>query len=134
MLPISSISPITSIISFVLGMPTAFGIYYQAWKARREAQLARQGYLFSANCLEFVLQNGDTVNVIPLESLHTLPKPGDVVLLPSNGLDNFAPDTDALPGAYRVDRIEHIFARVDVRGSRPKQARLVKAVAHIDSL
>src|SRR5260370_25951394 len=102
MLPISSISPITSIISFVLGMPTAFGIYYQAWKARREPQLARQGYLFSANCLAFVLQNGDTVNVIPLASLHTLPKPADVVLLPSNPLDNLGLDTAALPRPYRV--------------------------------
>ena len=133
MLPISSISPITSIISFVLGMPTAIGIYYQAWKARKEALLARQGYLFSANCLEFVLQNGDTVNVVPLESLHSLPKPGDLVLLPSSGFE-FNGASEPMPGAYRVDRVEHIFARVDVRGARPKQARLIKAVAHVDAI
>ena len=130
-MPLSNITPFTSFISFCLGMPTAVGAYYQAWKTRQEARLARNGFIFSANCLEYVTRNGDSVNLIPLESLHTLPKPGDVVFLPSSGFTNTA---EVPPGAFRVNRIEHIYARVEGEGAHAKQARLVKAVAHVDEV
>jgi hypothetical protein len=118
-------------ISFVLGMPTAVGAYYQAWKTRQEARQARDGFIFSANCLEYVTNNGTSINLIPLESLHTLPKPGDIVFLPSSGFDG---KSEVAPGAFRVDRIEHIYARVEGQGAHAKQARLVKAVAHVNPL
>jgi hypothetical protein len=130
MLSLNTISTIATVIGVVIGMPTAFGAYYQAWKARQEARQARNGLIFSANCLEFVLEDGTPVNLVTLESLHTLPKPGDVVLLPAGGID----DTSAAPGAFHVDRIEHIYSRVEGKDSRPKQARLVKAVAHVNPL
>ena len=130
MLTLATISTAATIVGVVLGMPTAFGAYYQAWKARQEARQARDGFIFSANCLEFVSGEGTSINLVTLESLHTLPKPGDLVLLPAGGID----DTSATPGAFRVDRIEHIYSRVEGKGSRPKQARLVKAVAHVNAL
>ena len=132
---ITSLSPYTSLIGFVLGFPTAVGAYYQSWKTRQESRLARQGLIFSDNCLEFVLDDGTSVNVIPLETLHSLPKPGDIVLLPGmeDGLDStLHPE---LPhGAYRVNRIEHIYAPVQGRWAHSGQARLAKAVAHVDRL
>jgi hypothetical protein len=129
--PLSTISPIASLISFCLGLPTAIGVYYQAWKARQEARQARDGFIWSANCLEYVTRDGASINLIPLESLHTLPKPGDIVFLPSSGFNS---TTEVLPGAFRVDSIEHIYARVEGNGAHEKQARLVKAVAHVDYL
>ncbi len=132
---ITSLSPYTSLIGFVLGVPTAVGAYYQSWKTRQEAKLARQGLVFSENCLEFVLDDGTTVNMVPLETLHSLPKPGDIVLLPGaeDGLDTML--DPVLPhGAYRVKRIEHIYAPVQRRHAHTGQARLAKAVAHVDRL
>jgi hypothetical protein len=125
---ITQITPYTSLIAFILGVPTAIATYYQAWKTRQEATQAREGLLYSKNCLEFVLPNGVTVNMVPLATLHSLPKPGDVVLLPGTGRVS-----DPM-GAFRVDRIEHIFTPMPGRLFEIKQARLVKAVAHVQSV
>ena len=120
-----TVSHYSSLISFCIGLPTVAATYYQSWRTRREAREARQGLVWSDNCLEFVLENGTGVNLVPLESLHSLPKPGDVVLLPGMGAaDGF--------GAYRVMRVEHIYARVEGRHALSGQARLAKAVAHVE--
>lgn len=130
---LSTITPVTSIIGFVLGFPTALATYYQAWKTRQESRQARQGIIFSRNCLEFITEDGSSVNLVPLETLHSLPKPGDIVLLPGPGL--VADGHSHLPpSAYRVGRVEHIYARVEDARSFIGQARLVKAVAHVDAL
>jgi hypothetical protein len=130
-LPITSVSPYTSLFSFLVGFPTIVGAYYQSWKARQEARLAREGALMSANCLEFVVEDGTCVNLVPLETLHSLPKPGDIVLLPGDGTFD---DGALAPGAYRIDRVEHIYTQPEVRGKRPREARLTKAVAQVTSL
>jgi hypothetical protein len=39
-----------------------------------------------------------------------------------------------LPGAYLVETVEHFYARVELKGSRPQEARLTKAVAQVTSL
>jgi hypothetical protein len=122
----------SGLVSFVVGLPTTIGTYYQVWRTRREAKEARQGLVYSENCLEFVTERGDFINLVPLETLHSLPKPADVVLLPGDG--------SALEGeafayrAYRVTRIEHIYARVQAKHILPGQARLAKAVAHVELL
>ena len=131
MLPVASISPYTSLVGFCLGVPTAIATYYQAWKTRQEASQARAGLIYSKNCLEFVLQDGNSVNLVPLETLHTLPKPGDIVFLPGSGAG--AADVTGM-GAYRVERIEHIYTHFEHKHYDPKQARLIKAVAHVESL
>ena len=129
--PITSFSPYTSLFSFVIGLPTMIAAYYQSWKARQEARLAREGALFSMNCLEFVTGDGDCINLIPLETLHSLPKAGDIVLLPGDGsLD----EGGMAPGAYRVDRIDHIYTRHEAKTKRPREARLTKAVAQVSGL
>jgi hypothetical protein len=125
------IASYSSIIGFAIALPLTMATYYQSFKTRQEAREARDGTLHSYNCLEFVSEDGSCVNLVPLESMHYLPKVGDVVLLPGHGLggaDNF------IPGAYRVERIEHIYSRVEYKGSRPQEARLTKAVAKVTSL
>jgi hypothetical protein len=65
---------------------------------------------------------------VPLETLHSLPQAGDVILLPGNGSDEF------LAGAYLVEKVEHLYTRSEYKGSRPHEARLTKAVAQVTSL
>jgi hypothetical protein len=122
---------LATIAWFVVGLPAMVGAYYQSWKARQEAKAAREGTLHSANCLEFVAGDGSCINVVPLETLHSLPKPGDVVLLPGRGAGE---EGGFLPGAYLVEGIEHIYTRSDSKNSRPLEARLTKAVAQVTSL
>lgn len=130
-LPVAEFSPYTSLFSFLIGLPAMVGAYYQSWKARQEARLAREGALQSMNCLEFVVDDGTCVNLVPLETLHSLPKPGDVVLLPGDGESH---GEGLAAGAYRVDRIEHIYTRPEGKMKRPREARLTKAVAQVSSL
>ena len=125
MIPVTLVSPYTSLFSFLIGLPTLVGTYYQSWKARLEAKQAREGLSYSENCLEFNLEDGTTINLVPLDTLHTLPEPGDIVLLPGNA----SPTQHA---AYRVVRIEHIYVRVENRHAHHGQARLAKTVAHVD--
>ena len=130
-IPVAQFSPYTRLFSFLIGLPTMIAAYYQSWKARQEARLAREGALYSMDCLEFVTSDGDCINLVPLETLHSLPKPGDVVLLPGDGEgegETFA------PGAYRIERIEHIYTRPDGKLKRPREARLTKAVAQVCAL
>jgi hypothetical protein len=129
--PLIGLAPYTSLVAFLIGMPTAVATYYQAFKTRQEARAARDGLLHSRDCLEFVIEDGSCVNLVPLETLHTLPKPGDIVLLPGDGgvgAGLFA------PAAYRIERIEHIYTPAEVKAKRPREARLTKAVAVVSSL
>ena len=119
------------ILCSVVILPTVAATYYQAFKARQEAKAAREGSLHSRNCLEFVTEEGNCINLVPLETLHTLPKPGDVVLLPGDGIVR---DSRFPPGAYRVERIEHIYTPCEMKKKRPREARLTKAVAMVTSL
>ncbi len=131
MVPISQITPYTSLVAFCIGLPTAAGAYYQAWKGRKEAAQAREGLMYSKNCLEFVLADGRSVNLVPLETLHTLPSPGEIVLLPGSGVGEL--ESTAM-GAFVVERIEHVYAGSDGKGVDLKQARLIKVVAHVRGL
>jgi len=130
-IPVTEFSPYTSLFSFLIGLPTMLAAWYQSWKARQEARLAREGALYSMNCLEFVVDDGTCINLVPLETLHSLPKPGDVVLLPG---DWEGGGDDIAPGAYRIERIEHIYTRPDGKMKRPREARLTKAVAQVCAL
>jgi hypothetical protein len=118
------------LVSLVI-LPTVGATYYQAWKARREAREAREGLVHSKNCLEFVTADGICINLVPLETLHSLPKPGDILLLPGDGVRDNARST---PGAYQVERIEHIYTSADGKKRQPREARLTKAVATVVSL
>ncbi len=127
-IPVTQLSPYTSLFSFLIGLPTMIAAYYQSWKARQEARLAREGALYSLNCLEFVVDDGTCINLVPLETLHSLPKPGDLVLLSGDGSDGGG---DIAPGAYRIERVEHIYTRPDGKMKRQLEARLSKAVAQV---
>lgn len=124
----SLISQYSSVVGFMIGLPVMAGTYYESLKARQEARRAREG-LHSLNCLEFVAGDGTCINLVPLETLHSLPRVGDVILLPGDGLDG-----EFLTGAYLVEKVEHFYTRVEYRGCRPQEARLTKAVAQVTSL
>ena len=130
-IPVTEFSPYTSLFSFLIGLPTMIAAWYQSWKARQEARVAREAALYSMNCLEFVIDDGTCINLVPLETLHSLPKPGDVVLLPGDGGGD---GEDIAPGAYRIERVEHIYTRPEGKMKRPREARLTKAVAQVCAL
>jgi hypothetical protein len=125
------VSRYSSIIGFAVALPMTVAAYYQSFKARQEARQARDGAPHSFNCLEFISNDGSCINLVPLETLHSLPNPGDVVMLPGHGVND---DGEFLPGAYLVESVEHIYAHVDSKVSRPREARLTKAVAKVTSL
>lgn len=125
------IAQYSSVVGFMIGLPTVAATYYQSFRARQEARRALEGTLHSANCLEFIAGDGTCINLVPLETLHSLPREGDVLLLPGNGVSDGAV---FLPGAYLVEAIEHIYTLSERKGARPHEARLTKAVARVTSL
>jgi hypothetical protein len=122
------IAQYSSVVGFMIGLPVMAGAYYESFKARREARLGREGPLHSLNCVEFVAGDGTCINLVPLETLHSLPHAGDVILLPGSGTEEF------LAGAYLVEKVEHLYTRAEYKGCRPHEARLTKAVAQVTSL
>lgn len=126
----SELSYISNILAFLVILPATVAAYYQAHKIRQEARREREGRLDSAHCLEFIAGDGTCINLVPLETLHSLPKPGEVVLLPAHGVGR----GEFLPGAYLVDSIEHIYTHVEYNDARPNEARLSKIVAQVTSL
>lgn len=123
--------PGIDVIGVVVGLPAVLATYYQAFKARQEARQAREGTLHSRNCLEFVAGDGTCINLVPLETLHSLPRAGDVILLPGEGVNA---GVEFLTGAYLVEAVEHIYTSHNGKGARPSEARLTKAVARVTSL
>jgi hypothetical protein len=122
---------VASILGLLIGLPAVFVTLYQAMKAREEARQVREGTWHSLDCLEFIDGAGDCINVVPLETLHSLPKAGDVVLLPGLGVN----DSGAfLPGAYLIESVEHLYSPATHKTCRRQEARLTKAVAHVTSL
>lgn len=124
-------SPYVSVVGFVVALPTVIAAYYQSLRARQEARHAREGTLHSRDCLEFIAGDGTCINLVPLETLHSLPRAGDVILLPGHGT---GVDGEFLTGAYLVEKVEHIYTRACYAGCRPEEARLTKAVAQVTSL
>ena len=131
---LAKLSYISNILAFLVVLPTMVATYYQSYKARQEARRERETRLHSANCLEFVSGDGTCINLVPLETLHSLPKPGDVVMLPAHGVGG---PGEFLPGAYLVDSIEHFYSHVspeECKDCRPNEAKLTKTVAQVTSL
>ena len=126
---VATITPYADIITFVVGLPTVLATYYQAFKTRQEARRERDGQLHSQDCLEFVSLNGDCINLVPLETLHSLPRSGDVILLPGDGVGS---GRNYLPGAYLVESVEHYYTQVDKKGCRPQEARLTKRLDRLE--
>lgn len=129
-MPLPTLNLFANIVGFVMTVPIAAATWYQVLRARQEARRARDVVIHSENCLEFVTAHGNCINLVPLETLHTLPRPGDVVLLPGEGIASAVAGT----GAWRVDRLEHIYTRTQHKSARPQEARLTKAVAYVVSL
>jgi hypothetical protein len=128
---ISVVAQYSSVVGFLIGLPFMAGAYYESFKARQEARRAREGTLRSRDCLEFVAGDGNCINLVPLETLHSLPRAGDVVLLPGHGT---GVEGTFIAGAYLVESVEHFYARAEHKNRRAHEARLTKAVAKVTSL
>lgn len=128
---ISLFASYSSLTGFMIGLPMVVATYYQSFKVRQEARKEREGRLRSNNCLEFVAFDGSCINLVPLETLHSLPRAGDIIMLPGGGVGESA---EFLPGAYLVDSVEHIYTPATLENTRPLEARLTKAVAKVTSL
>ena len=87
--------------------------------------------MHSRDCLEFVLGDGTTINIVPLETLNWLPREGDVILLPGEGVEN---RDELIPAAYLVESIEHFYAWATHKRRRPQEARLTKVVCAVTTL
>ena len=128
---INILAQYSSLVGFMIGLPIVGVTYFESLRARQEARRALEGTLRSANCLEFIAGDGTCINLVPLETLHSLPREGDVLLLPGSGVG----DTSMfLPGAFLVESIEHIYTQSERKGAQPQEARLTKAVASVTSL
>jgi len=100
-----------------------------AHKAREGARQVREGSLHSRDCLEFIVRDGTTVNVVPLETLNWLPREGDLILLPGEGVD-----AEMTPAAYLVESIEHFYAPATHKRRRVQEARITKVVCAVTTL
>jgi len=120
-----------SVVGFLVGLPFMIGAYYESFKARREARQEGEVSFHSLHCLEFISGDGTCINLVPLETLHSLPRVGDVLLLPGYGTHA---ESQFLPGAYLVESIEHIYTQADSKLGRQHEARLTKAVARVTAL
>ncbi|MGA7521359.1 MAG: hypothetical protein WBW84_02695 [Acidobacteriaceae bacterium] len=129
-IPFATLSYTANILAFLVALPITAATWYQALRARQELRRSREIVIESANCLEFLTADGACVNLIPLETLRALPRPGDIVFLPGGGVSSDAVHS----GAWRVDRVEHIYTRVHHKKARPQEARLTQAIAHVTSL
>jgi hypothetical protein len=118
------VSNLAGFASFAIGLPLVVATYYQAYRARQAAQAALRPPILSENCVEFVLADGTWINLVPLDSFHTLPAPGTVVLLPGDAMGEGA-------GVYRVEALEYIYASEGPNAQQPRQAKLTKAVAQV---
>jgi hypothetical protein len=121
---------IASILGLLVGLPAILAALYQAHKARQEAKQVREGSMHSRDCLEFIVGDGTTVNVVPLETLNWLPRAGDIILLPGDGVQA----SEFLPAAYLVESLEHFYAPATHKRRRPQEARLTKVVCAVTTL
>jgi hypothetical protein len=122
---------VASILGLLIGLPAILAALYQAHKARQEAKQVREGSMHSRDCLEFIVGDGTTVNVVPLETLNWLPRAGDIILLPGDGIDV---GNEFLPSAYLVESLEHFYAPATHKRLRPQEARLTKVVCSVTTL
>lgn len=128
---LGGVVPAIDVLGVAIGLPAVLATYYEAFKARQEARSAREGQLHSRDCLEFIAGDGTCINLVPLETLHSLPRAGDVILLPGDGVEQ---GVEFPTGAYLVEGVEHIYTSYESKTSRPGEARLTKAVARVTSL
>jgi hypothetical protein len=122
---------IASILGLLIGLPAVLAALYQAHKARQEALQVREGSMHSRDCLEFIVGDGTTVNVVPLETLNWLPREGDIILLPGSGVGQAS---EHIPAAYLVESLEHFYAPATHKRRRPQEARLTKVVCSVTTL
>lgn len=122
---------IASILGLLIGLPAVLAAFYQAHKARQEARQVREGSMHSRDCLEFIVKDGTTVNVVPLETLNWLPREGDFILLPGDGVGNGG---EFVTGAYLVESTEHFYAPATHKRRRAQEARLTKVVCTVTTL
>ena len=122
------IGHVADIVSVVAGVIAVVGIpvlWVSSRKLYRELRESRQLQAVSHGCLEF----SDTqvaINLVPLELVKVMPRPGDTVLLPGEYHDG----RSLGGGVYEVERVSFTFydaPEID----QPCPAKPSKVIAHV---
>jgi len=109
-------------LASIVALPNLGFVYWQLYKLRKAIGGPR---VVSEECLEFLqTQPRMAINLVPLNKLTFIPRPGDSVLLPGDG-----PQLGA--GMYEITGVCHSFTEETEDVCQPSQARLVKVVAYI---
>jgi hypothetical protein len=116
---------VASDIIGLLGIPvlvvTTFGLFREIKKERAERKALK---IVSEGCLEFLdSEHKIGINLVPVERVPLMPRPGDFVYLPGEG-----PKYGA--GEYEVERVRFFFSEaLDV--DQPSPAALSKVTAYV---
>ena len=117
--PISLIADVVTIIGLPAIVVTTWSLYREFRKERAERKK-----LISEGCLEFLdSQQRVAVNLVPLDRVPSLPRPGDRVFLPGEGVNYGA-------GQYEIESISFTFEEAPNIG-QPCPAVPAKVVARV---
>lgn len=115
-------------IASLVAAPAALLALWQAYEAKKAAREALKiPRIAGDDSLEFVCR-GVTVNHVPFATLSFVPRRGDTVLLPSEGLG-----TETGAGSFEVERVECCYDE-DTKQDVSCPARLAKIVAYVKPL
>ena len=121
-------------ISLVADLVTVFGVpvlVVSTWKFYREFRqewaARKQMVGVSHGCLEFNLNGKVGINLVPLEKITVLPRPGDFVTLPGEG---YKYGTRGGCGEYEVERVSFLFQEAP-EVDQPCPALPSKVIAYV---
>jgi hypothetical protein len=119
---ISRIADVTA----VLGVPALWITTWQFYKDFRQDQAERQKFRsVSQDCLEF-FDGKVAINLVALERIAVLPRPGDTVELPGETRDS----RNYGAGSYEVERVSFLYFEAP-EVDQPCPAIPAKVVAHV---
>lgn len=118
---LSLISDIVGLLGIPVLIATTWTLFREIRKERAERKALK---IVSEGCLEFLdSEHKIGINLVPMERVPIMPRPGDSVYLPGEG-----PEYGA--GGYEVDRVTFFFSEaLDV--NQPSPAALSKVTAFV---
>jgi len=119
------ISLVADAVTFV-GIPALACSTYQLWQGLRRERAERKAFRsVSQGCLEFSDEKVG-INLVPLETVAALPRPGDIVFLPG---ETRAGENRG-EGVYEVEKVSFTFLEAP-EIDQPCPAVPSKVVAHV---
>lgn len=122
------IGRLADVVSVIAGTIAIIGVpllWVSTRKLYREFRESREAKIVSVGCLEFSDEKA-AINLVPLEMMTVMPRPGDIVHLPGETHNNL----NYGGGIYEVERVSFSFfdaPEVD----QPCPAKPSKVIAHV---